>query len=136
MYDLMKEMDRIVTSVGPPPAERPRSWMPEAWPPIDVTDEGDKVVVRGDLPGMTEKDVQVTATHNSLSLAGERKVDVPEGYSVHRQERPAWKFSRSFELPSRIDVESVRASMRNGVLTIELAKHAEEKPRQITVKAS
>ena len=136
MYDLMKEMDRIFTSAGPPAAARGPSWMPEAWPSIDVTDEGDKVVVRGDLPGMTEKDVQLTATHNSLSLAGERKVDVPEGYSVHRQERRAWKFSRSFELPSRIDVESVRASMKNGVLTVELAKHAEEKPRQITVKAT
>jgi HSP20 family protein len=136
MYDLMREMDRIFAATGRSAATRGDRFLGEAWPAVDLTDEGGKIVVRADLPGLTEKDIELNATQNSLTLAGERKLDVPEGYSVHRQERPVWKFSRSFELPCRIDLEKVAASMKNGVLTVELGKHAAEKPRQITVKAS
>lgn len=136
MYDLMREMDRVFSGASRSPASRGDRRPGELWPAIDLTDDGDKVAVRADLPGLTEKDVALTVTQNSLTLAGERKLDVPEGYSVHRQERPAWKFSRSFELPCRIDVEKVAASMKNGVLLVELGKHAAEQPRQITVKAT
>ena len=70
-----------------------------------------------------------------LTISGERKVEAPEGYSVHRQERGSVKFSRSFTFPCRIDTEKASATVKDGVLTIKLAKAAEAKPRKITVTA-
>jgi len=70
-----------------------------------------------------------------LSVSGERKVSAPEGHAVHRRERPALRFARSVSLPVKIDAEKVTATVKDGVLTITLAKAPEARPRQITVRA-
>jgi HSP20 family protein len=92
-------------------------------------------VLEADLPGLGEKDVQLTIHQDVLTLSGERKQDVPQGWFVHRQERAPLKFSQSFTLPVKVDPEKSSATMKNGVLTITLAKAAEAQPRAITVKA-
>jgi HSP20 family protein len=71
-----------------------------------------------------------------VTLKGERKVDVPEGLSVHRRERHAVRFAKSFELPTRVDADKVTATLKHGVLTLTLPKVAEAQPRQINVKAA
>ena len=135
MYDLMKEMDRIVASAGPPPAGRVRSWMPEAWPAIDVTDEGDKVVVRGDLPGMTEKEVDVTFANGRLVISGEKKSeDQKEREGFQLVERSYGSFSRSVDLGDGVDPERAAASYRNGVLEVRVPKTEASKPRKIDIK--
>ena len=67
-------------------------------------------------------------------MRGERKPDAPQGAFVHRQERAPVKFSRSFALPCKVDPEKSGATLKNGVLTITLAKASEAQPRQIAVK--
>jgi hypothetical protein len=64
------------------------------------------------------------------------QVKAPEGYSAHRQERPAVRFSRSFALPCRVNPEKATAAVKNGILTVTLEKAADAMPRQIAVKAS
>jgi len=93
-------------------------------------------VLEADVPGLTEKDIQLTVTQDSLGLSGERKLDALEGYSVHRRERGAQRFSRAWALPTHVDSERVEASVKNGVLTVTLPKAAEARPRQIAIKAS
>ncbi|HEV3188904.1 MAG TPA: Hsp20/alpha crystallin family protein [Polyangiaceae bacterium] len=107
-----------------------------AWPLVNVYDAGANLVVLADVPGLNEKTIQLQISDGTLSLSGERKVDVPKGYSVHRQERLAVAFSRSFALPSKVDAERIKASVKDGVLSITLPKAAEAQPRQITVRAN
>ena len=107
----------------------------QAWPRTNLYDKGSELVVQAEVPGMSQKDLQITVTQDVLTLSGERKTEAPEGYSVHRQERGQVKFSRSFALPCKVDVEKTGAAVKNGLLTVTLAKAAEAQPRQITVKA-
>ena len=106
------------------------------WPRANLHDLGTSLRLQVEVPGLAEKDLDIHATADGLTLAGERKADAPEGYSVHRQERGSFRFSRSFTFPCRVDLEKVTARVKNGLLTIELAKAPEAQPRQITVKAS
>lgn len=106
------------------------------WPRFDVLDAGANLVITADVPGLTEKDLEVTFQDNVLAVSGERKTPAPEGYAVHRRERPALKFARSLPLPIKIDVEKTTATVKDGVLTITLAKAPDVRPRQIAVRAS
>jgi HSP20 family protein len=106
------------------------------FPRLNLFDTGSALLLKADVPGLSEKDVELTINQDVLTLSGERKADAPEGYSVHRQERTPVRFSRSFTLPCRINPENASASIKDGVLTVTLAKAAEAQPRQISVKAS
>jgi len=106
------------------------------WPRMNLWDEGRNLVLKADLPGLTDKEVQLQLTQDVLTVSGERKSDAPDGYSVHRQERQPSRFSRSFTLPYKVNAETITASLENGVLTVTLPKAPEAQPRQITVKAS
>jgi HSP20 family protein len=104
-------------------------------PRITRVDEGPSVVVRAELPGLTEKDVRVSLNHDVLTLTGERRTEAPAGYAVHRRERPSLRFARSVALPCKVDAERATATVRDGVLTVTLPKTPEAQPRQITVRA-
>jgi HSP20 family protein len=125
---LRRELDRLFgdfeRSAAPPTST------------LSFEDDGSNFVLRADVPGLTENDFQISLAGNTLTLQGERKNDVPEGYTVHRRERSAFRFARSLELPARVDGEKVTATLKNGVLTLTLPKAAEAQPRQIAVKAA
>ncbi|HXU80657.1 MAG TPA: Hsp20/alpha crystallin family protein [Polyangia bacterium] len=107
-----------------------------AWPRVSLWDEGSNLVLKADLPGLTEKDLQLQLTQDVLTVTGSRRSDAPEGYSVHRQERLPARFSRSFTLPVKVDGAAISASLKDGVLTVTMPKAPESQPRQITVKAA
>lgn len=103
---------------------------------VGFEDDGTSFVLRADVPGLTENDVQISVSGNTVTLRGERKVEVPEGHSVHRRERSAVRFAKSFELPARVDADKVTATLKHGVLTLTLPRAAEAQPRQISIKAA
>lgn len=104
--------------------------------PLGFDDDGANFVLRADVPGLTENDFDISVSGNTVTLRGERKVVVPEGYSTHRRERSAVKFAKSYQLPTRVDADKVTATLKHGVLTLTLPKIAEAQPRQISVKAA
>jgi len=106
----------------------------DIWPRANLFDVENKLLLQVEVPGLEQKDITITAHPEMLSISGERPSDAPEKYSVHRQERLPVKFARSFSCPCRVDVEKVTASLKNGVLTIELPKVPEAQPKQISVK--
>jgi HSP20 family protein len=106
------------------------------WPAVNIFDSGSALLLTAEVPGLTDKDVQLTLNQDVLTVSGERKTTAPEGYSIHRQERVSYKFSRSFTLPSKVNPEKTTAAIKNGILTITLDKAPEAKPRQISIKAS
>lgn len=103
---------------------------------VSFEDDGTAFVLRADVPGLTENDFEISVAGSSVTLRGERKVEVPEGHSVHRRERSAVRFAKSFELPARVDADKVTAVLKHGVLTLTLPKAADAQPRQISVKAA
>jgi HSP20 family protein len=106
-----------------------------AFPRTHLTDRGDTLVLSAELPGFSEDDVEITLDKDVLTIAGARRVTAPEGYSVHRQERPASRFSRSVALPTPVDPENVAATLSHGVLTVTLEKAREAQPRTIAVRS-
>lgn len=97
------------------------------------TDRGDAIELTADLPGVGDGDVSLTLNQDVLTLGVKRVVAAPEGYKPHRQERTGFQETRSFSLPCRVDAERVRADLKEGVLTIRLAKAAESQPRRVTI---
>jgi HSP20 family protein len=123
-------------------ADYPRWWQQtnmsseRMWPALNLYDEGDKLVLDAEVPGLANEDNHLSINQNVLSISGERKVEAPEGYAVHRQERGAINFARSVSLPCQVDTDKVAAHVKDGLLTVTMEKSREAQPRQITIKAS
>lgn len=106
------------------------SWAPA----VDVYESENAIEIKADLPGMTEKDIDVTVENNTLSIKGERKIENEEKReSYHRIERQYGSFYRSFQLPNIVDVTRINASFRNGILELALPKREETKPKRISI---
>ena len=112
-----------------------RTRMTGSWPRANLYDTGNALVAVLAVPGLSEEDLQIEAHQDSLTISGERKFEVPEGYRAHRQERLPGRFSRSFGLPCPVDLEKTNATLTNGLLTVTMEKHAAALPRQITIEA-
>jgi HSP20 family protein len=135
MNQLRNYIDRVVDGGWAAPVADASTWSAASvWPRANLTDTGKSLVLTAEVPGMSEQDLQVTLNQDVLTISGERKVAVPEGYSVHRQERAGVRFSRSFALPSRVVPDKVSAVVKAGILTVTMEKAAEAMPRQIAVK--
>lgn len=106
-----------------------------AGPAFDVFDDGERYRLVADMPGMKAEDLEVEATEDGIAIRGTRKVEAPEGFSVHRREREPLALARSFAFPGKIDPEQVTATLQQGVLTITLGKRADSKPRSIAVQS-
>jgi HSP20 family protein len=111
-------------------------WGRSNWPLINLFDEGTKLLLEAEVPGLSEKEINLSLNQNILSITGERAISAPKDYAVHRQERSSIKFSRSFSLPCKIDTEKVMAEVKDGFLIVTMEKAKEAQPRQITIKAS
>ena len=136
--EFRRRMDRVWEDIDPSSPADPsnvRTHSSSAWPRVNLYDGGSNLVLKADVPGLSEKDVHVTLNESGVSISGERKVVPPEGYSTHRHERSSFSFSRSLALPCKVNPEQTQASVKNGVLTVTLAKAPEAQPRQIVVQA-
>jgi HSP20 family protein len=99
------------------------------FPRVGLEDAGSTLVVRAEVPGLTEKDVELTLDNSTLTIKGQRREETPEGYSAHRKERGAYRVSRSVQLPTKVASEKTEALLKNGVLTVTLHKAEEAKSR-------
>jgi HSP20 family protein len=102
-------------------------------PALDLFEFEDRFELHADLPGLSEKDIDVQFEDGALCIRGERSLAVPEGGRALRRERGATRFARSLALGDDVDVERIQATMRDGVLRITLPKSERARPRQIPV---
>ena len=103
-------------------------------PAVDVREEEERYVLEADLPGITEKSIQLTIHDNNLTISAGDDDAKEESYLI--RERGERKFSRRFSLPKDSDAESIDASYANGVLTVVIAKAPEAKPKMISRSAN
>lgn len=108
-----------------------------AWTPaLDVFETQEKFVITMELPGVSPDDVDISVEDSTLMVRGERKFySEQQEESFLRIERRFGEFTRSLTLPSTADAESIQASFDQGVLTVEVPKREEAKPRKISIKA-
>jgi HSP20 family protein len=107
-----------------------------ALPAVDVRETDSEYLMEVELPGLTEKDVEVKLDNNLLTISSnskEKKEEKKNGY-VMRERRSA-SFSRSFVLPEGVDREKIDAEFRNGVLNLTFPKVPAAKPKNIEVKS-
>jgi HSP20 family protein len=137
---IQSEMNRLFNTffepsngtAGPSQGGALRRWIPA----MDLVETGDEFVLRADLPGLSEEDVNIELEDNVLTISGERKSeheDRKEGY--YRVERASGAFSRSLTLPEGVDAERVRANFARGVLEVRIPKPEQRKPRKVTISA-
>jgi HSP20 family protein len=136
---LQTEMNRLFNTFfdeggnGQGRGQAGRRWAPA----VDLFEREDSLVLKADLPGLDEDDVQIEVRDNVLTISGERRADfegTDNGY--YRVERAFGTFSRSLTLPEGVDADKIQASFDTGVLEITIPKPEQRKPRRIEIGTS
>ena len=123
--------DAFTRMLNEPNANRP--WAPA----VDIYETENELVFKADVPDVDGKDIDVRVENQTLTIAGERKFESPNGdgnKGYHRIERNYGKFVRSFAVPHAFDTDRIAAAFKNGVLTVTLPKKEAAKPRQIKIE--
>lgn len=108
-----------------------------SFPALNIWSNADGLLITAELPGVAPGDLDIAIVDKTLTLSGKRETAVlPEGARYHRRERGSGQFSRSVQLPYRIEQDQIEATFKHGVLTINLPRAEEEKPRRIAVQAA
>ena len=104
-------------------------------PPVDIYEDANRLVLKLEVPGIPQEDLQINLENHTLTVKGERKfVNDEKEENFHRIERRYGNFVRSFTLPSTIETESAQANYENGVLAITLPKKEAAKPKQVKIQ--
>ncbi len=133
LVEIQGDMNRLIDGLfgrTAPAAGFDRVWAP----PVDMYETKDEVVVTVEVPGVSEKDVHLSITGDLLTIKGERSLrhEVKED-SYYRTERWFGRFERTLPLPMPVQADKVKATYRDGVLTVKLPKTEEIKPKEIKI---
>ena len=125
---LQDEMDRLTGAFAP--AGGPAA---AGFPAVNVYAGRDGIAVVAELPGVEPGDLEVHAQQDVLTIAGSRRPAAEDTQAYHRRERRGGAFSRTIQLPFRVDPDRVEAQLENGVLRLSLQRPEEDKPRRIAI---
>jgi HSP20 family protein len=135
-WEPLREFDRLFSTMFDTPGAEGgtlRRWMPA----MDLLETEDAFVLKADLPGMGEDDVNIELEDSTLTVSGERKAEHEQsGEGYVRVERASGAFRRSLTLPKGVDPEAVSASFDRGVLEVRIPKPEERKPRRIAINGA
>jgi HSP20 family protein len=124
---LQTELDRMVNAAFGTPTG--------LYPLVNVFDAGDAFVVKGELPGVDLKSVDINVEDDTLTIRGERSfTDPASDAAYHRRERGQGRFRRVVRLPGRLSSEEAKAAYRDGVLTVRIPKAKEARPRRVQIE--
>src|SRR5215470_8077247 len=103
-------------------------------PPVDISEGGHELVVKADLPDIRPEELDIRVENNILTIRGERKFEKKmEEKNYLRVERSYGSFARSFSLANTVNTEAIKAEYKDGVLTLNIPKREEARPKQIKV---
>jgi HSP20 family protein len=128
-----REMADLFGRFFPTWTDREQAWAPA----VDMIDLKDEILLRADLPGLDEKDIDVTVQDGTLTIRGERKEEKEEKKEDYYYcERSRGAFVRSLPLPVGVEADKVAATFKKGVLEVHLPKAKEAKGKKIEIKAA
>lgn len=134
-HELLRLQDRLNRMFGPSLDDDDDQLMSGQWtPPCDIIETADAIVLRAELPGVLEDEIEVHVEGGMLSLHGEKRFEKDSEQSYHRIERAYGSFTRTFTLPRSVDAEGIIARYERGVLELTMPKRTETKPRQIRIE--
>jgi HSP20 family protein len=114
-------------------APAPRAYG-SGYPALNTWEDGDNAWIEAELPGLGLDDIEVLVTGGEVTINGQRKPAEPaQGATWHRRERSHGRFSRTLTLPWEVDAEKVQATLRDGVLAVQLPRAEAAKPRKVKV---
>lgn len=106
-----------------------------AFPAVNIYDDGEGFRLRAELPGVDEDDLEITAEDDQITIRGERTIEPPsDDANWHRRERQSGEFRRNVTLPQQIDPDGVRANLKLGVLDIFAPRAEQTQPRKIEIE--
>ncbi|MCX7846900.1 MAG: Hsp20/alpha crystallin family protein [bacterium] len=104
------------------------------FPAVNLRQNNEAVILEAEVPGVDPAQINVTVQRDTVTISGSRPApQTAEDDVIHRQERFSGEFTRTFELPCRVDENAVKATYKNGVLTVTMPRAPEDKPKQIKV---
>jgi HSP20 family protein len=124
---MQSEMNRIFSGLG--------AAVTREFPPVNLWLGDNSVLITAELPGVGRDDISITLLEDVLTLEGERRPRQEGEVRWHRRERSYGSFSRTIQLPFRVDPDSVQARFDNGILEIELQRPPEDRPKKIEIRA-
>jgi HSP20 family protein len=133
-WDPFREMRELQRSINQLFDDRSGGEPPAVGFPVDVYETPEEVVVRADLPGIREEDIQVQHHDGVLYIRAQRAVEAPEGAVWLVHQTPSGGLFRAFSLAVPVDVDSVHATYEDGVLELRLPKAPEARPKSIPVR--
>ena len=104
-----------------------------AYPPLNVFQQGEDVVVIAEIPGVKKSDLDIQVKHNRVRISGKRTIDYEKGASLHRRERISGAFDRTITVPIAIEADKVKAEYRDGILAVHLPRAEKDKPRSVSI---
>jgi HSP20 family protein len=122
------EMNRLFSGMG--------AAVTREFPPVNLWLGDNSVVITAELPGVGRDDISINLLEDVLTLAGERRPRDEGNAQWHRRERVYGSFSRTIQLPFRVDPNAVQARFDNGILEIELQRPHEDRPKKIEIRAA
>ena len=132
---LLRLQDEVNRALNPRAAQPREHVSQRVWAPtVDVFEDSDKIVIKADLPGIRQEDIDIEMTGDTLTLKGERKFEDEEkrdGYV--RVERQYGAFQRSFTIGIPVESANVSATYRNGILELTIPKAEATKPKKVQV---
>jgi HSP20 family protein len=136
LMGIQDEMNRLFDTMLSRWASDDKEIFGRGWAPmIDVEEDEDKVTVTAELPGLADKDIDISILGDTLTIKGEKKKEEEKKEkNYHRVERAYGAFQRSVALPTTVESDKAKASFKDGVLSVEMPKKEEAKPKQIKVK--
>ncbi len=134
MVSIQDEMNKLFDDFFGRPVAR-TDWTEGVWSPsVDVSEDKDNVVIKAEMPGMNKDDVKISIQDNVLTLKGEKRQEKEEkDKNYHRIERSYGSFCRSFQLPTSVKSDKIKANYKDGVLSVMLPKTEEVKPKEIPI---
>jgi len=132
LTNLRDEINRLFES----PFSNGNSDALNTWAPaLDLFEDKDSLVLRAEVPGLKKEDIDISLHENTITISGERRNEKKyEGSETSREERVFGRFTRSLQLPKQVDAGKVKASYKDGILTVTLPKTEGAKPRQIAIQ--
>lgn len=129
--ELDRWMDEALGNLQWSRGENVRQWFPVT----DVSETPENLTLRLEVPGLSREDLKISVENNMLTVRGEKKQETSsEDETFYRTERSYGTFERSFSLPSHFDHDGVKATMKDGVLTIRIPRREEAKAREIAIE--
>jgi HSP20 family protein len=134
MVSIQDEMNKLFDDFFGRPLVR-TEWTEGVWTPsVDVSEDKDNVIIKAEMPGMKKDDVKISVQDGVITLRGEKKQETEEkDKNYHRIERSYGSFCRSFQLPTTVKTDKIKASYKEGVLSVTLPKTEEVKPKEIPI---